>query len=146
MASQRKFPRIQADGKLDEWCNDNIDWLQETFGKENVVSAVLHMDEKTPHIHATVVPVASGERRKIKEEKKTDEAGKLHSTELDRSFEVKDAKLQLLKLSNKPAKIFLSVNGRNILDWFKHKFQELKQVVRPHIKSATPNQNKGRGI
>ena len=48
--------RIQAQGKLDEWCKDNIEWLQETFGKDNVVSAVLHMDEKTPHIHATVVP------------------------------------------------------------------------------------------
>ena len=35
--------RIQAQGKLDEWCRDNIEWLQETFGKDNVVSAVLHM-------------------------------------------------------------------------------------------------------
>lgn len=38
--------RIQSEGKLDEWCRDNIEWLQETFGKDNVVSAVLHMDEK----------------------------------------------------------------------------------------------------
>ena len=53
--------RIQAEGKLDEWCRDNIRWLQDTFGKNNVVSAVLHMDEKTPHIHATVVPIVSGE-------------------------------------------------------------------------------------
>ena len=60
--------RIQAEGKLDDWCRDNIEWLQDTFGKENVVSAVLHMDEKTPHIHATVVPIVSGERRKAKEE------------------------------------------------------------------------------
>lgn len=63
---------IQAAGKLDEWCNDNLKWLQDTFGKDNVVSAVLHMDEKTPHIHATVVPIVTGERRKVREKKKTE--------------------------------------------------------------------------
>jgi len=38
--------------------------LQEEFGKDNVVSAVLHMDETTPHIHATIVPIVQGQRRK----------------------------------------------------------------------------------
>lgn len=38
------------------------------FGKENVVSAVLHLDESTPHIHATVVPIVTGERRKARQE------------------------------------------------------------------------------
>ena len=58
--------RVEASGKLDDWCKDNTDWLRETFGSDNLVSAVLHMDEKTPHIHATVVPIVSGERRKAK--------------------------------------------------------------------------------
>ena len=64
--------RIQSNGQLDEWCNDNMEWLQNTFGKDNVVSAVLHMDEKTPHIHATVVPIVQGERRKAKSEHDND--------------------------------------------------------------------------
>ena len=34
-----------------------------------MVSAVLHMDGKTPHIHATVVPIVSGERRKARQKK-----------------------------------------------------------------------------
>jgi hypothetical protein len=55
--------RIEAEGKLGEWCEDNMKWLRETFGAENVVSADLHRDEKTPHIHATIVPIVSGERR-----------------------------------------------------------------------------------
>lgn len=58
--------KIQDEGRLDEWCDDNLQWLQRTFGKENTVSAVLHMDEHTPHIHATVVPIVTGERRKAK--------------------------------------------------------------------------------
>lgn len=32
------------------------------------MSAVLHLDEKTPNIHATVVPIVQGERRKAKVE------------------------------------------------------------------------------
>jgi hypothetical protein len=54
---------------LGDWCNDNLDWLAKTFGKENVVSATLHMDEDTPHIHASVVPIVTGERRKKKSNK-----------------------------------------------------------------------------
>lgn len=58
--------RVQDEGRLDEWCADNLQWLHRTFGKENTVSAVLHMDEHTPHIHATVVPIVTGERRKAR--------------------------------------------------------------------------------
>lgn len=57
---------IAANGQLDDWCNDSLKWLQNTFGKENVVSVVLHMDEHTPHLHASVVPIVTGERRKEK--------------------------------------------------------------------------------
>ena len=59
---------IQENGRLDEWCSDSIQWLQATFGRENVVAAHLHMDEKTPHIHAAIVPIVTGERRKAKKE------------------------------------------------------------------------------
>ncbi|PXV57131.1 plasmid recombination enzyme, partial [Dysgonomonas alginatilytica] len=58
---------IEESGNLDNWCTDNIDWLKQTYGEKNLVSAVLHMDEKTPHIHATVVPIVTGERRKVKD-------------------------------------------------------------------------------
>ena len=58
--------RVQDEGRLAEWCDDNLQWLYRTFGRENTVSAVLHMDEHTPHIHATVVPIVTDERRKAK--------------------------------------------------------------------------------
>ena len=60
--------RITDEGRLDEWCNDNLKYLADTFGKENIVSAVLHMDEQTPHIHATLVPIVKGERKRKKKE------------------------------------------------------------------------------
>ena len=60
--------RVEGEGKLDEWCADNVKWLRETYGADNLVSAVLHMDEETPHIHATIVPIVQGERRKQKKE------------------------------------------------------------------------------
>lgn len=60
--------QIEQTGRLDEWCKDNIDWLRKTYGADNVVSAVLHMDEETPHIHATIVPIVQTERKKQKKE------------------------------------------------------------------------------
>lgn len=60
------------EGRLDEWCDDNLQWLRHTFGKGNTVSAVLHMDEHTPHIHATVVPIVTEEHRKAKKKQTED--------------------------------------------------------------------------
>jgi len=59
---------IESAQRLDDWCKDNMEWLKKTYGKDNIVSAVLHLDETTPHIHATVVPITTGERRKAKQE------------------------------------------------------------------------------
>lgn len=66
--SNKDMKQMEADGRLDGWCNDNLKWLRETYGERNLVSAVLHMDEKTPHIHATIVPIVTGERRKAKQD------------------------------------------------------------------------------
>lgn len=43
-------------------------WLKDTFGSENLVSCVLHLDEKTPHLHATIVPIVTTERLRKKRE------------------------------------------------------------------------------
>ena len=66
--SNKNMKQMEADGRLDDWCNDNLKWLRETYGERNIVSAVLHMDEKTPHIHATIIPIVTGERRKARKE------------------------------------------------------------------------------
>lgn len=60
--------RIVREGRLDEWCADNMNYLAATFGKENIVSADLHLDETSPHIHATLVPIVTTERKRKKQE------------------------------------------------------------------------------
>lgn len=71
--SPEDMQRIEDDGKLDDWCRDNMNWLKKTFGEENVVAATLHLDETTPHIHASVVPIVRGERRQKQPRKKKPE-------------------------------------------------------------------------
>lgn len=59
----------EANGKIDidTWCHDNIKWLSSHFGgTQNILSAILHLDERTPHIHAIIIPL--------------DEKGKLNYT------------------------------------------------------------------
>ncbi|MCE8586455.1 plasmid recombination protein [Bacteroides fragilis] len=66
--SNKDMKQMEAEGRIEDWCNDSLQWLRETYGEQNLVSAVLHMDEKTPHIHATVIPIVTGERRKAGQE------------------------------------------------------------------------------
>ena len=60
--------RIEKEGRLDEWCADNMKYFADLFGKENIVAAHLHRDEETPHIHITLVPIVKGERKRRKRE------------------------------------------------------------------------------
>ncbi len=48
--------RAQA-ARLDDWTARSMAWLRDTYGEKNVVAAVLHKDEQTPHIQALVVPI-----------------------------------------------------------------------------------------
>ncbi len=43
--------------RLDEWRDRTMAWLRGQFGEANVVAAILHRDELTPHIQAMVVPI-----------------------------------------------------------------------------------------
>lgn len=62
-SSHIKMKEIENQGKLDEWAADCIAYCQKTFGAKNVVAAALHMGEKTPHLHITVVPIVHGEAK-----------------------------------------------------------------------------------
>lgn len=40
--------------------DDCTEFFAERYGKENVVSAVVHLDESTPHLHFNLMPVTDG--------------------------------------------------------------------------------------
>lgn len=43
----------------------SYDFLEQKYGKENVISAYVHMDETTPHMHFAFVPVVYDEKKEI---------------------------------------------------------------------------------
>jgi len=56
-----------VDYSKSKWAQDNLHFLQNKYGKENVISFTLHQDEKTPHIHAVVVPITANGRLSAKD-------------------------------------------------------------------------------
>lgn len=62
--------RLADEGRLDEWAQASVGWAKQTFGEDNVVAAHFHMDEQTPHLHVTVVPIVTAERKKKASEAK----------------------------------------------------------------------------
>lgn len=63
--------------EIAKWTDESMKWVKKQFGEENVVAAVLHRDEKTPHIHVILVPIVQGEsRRSASRKDKLKKAGK----------------------------------------------------------------------
>lgn len=50
-----------------EFFNNSVQWLREKYGKENVIVASIHNDEKTPHLSAFVTPITKDGRLSAKE-------------------------------------------------------------------------------
>lgn len=53
--------------KKNAWIKANADFIKQEFGAENVVRFTLHLDEKTPHIHAVTVPLTDDGRLSAKQ-------------------------------------------------------------------------------
>ena len=43
-----------------QFFDDCTEFFAERYGKENVVSAIVHLDESTPHLHFNLMPVTNG--------------------------------------------------------------------------------------
>lgn len=50
-----------------DWIEKNKEFINKEFGEKNVVRFTLHLDEKTPHIHAITVPITNDGRLSAKE-------------------------------------------------------------------------------
>ena len=55
------------ESEMPEYFNRAFDFLKERVGEENIISAVVHMDERTPHLHLCFVPLTKDKRLSAKE-------------------------------------------------------------------------------
>ena len=55
------------EAEMPEYFMRAFDFLKERVGEENIISAVVHMDEKTPHMHLCFVPLTKDKRLSAKE-------------------------------------------------------------------------------
>ena len=46
--------------KQQAFFRQSLDFIANRYGKENILSAVIHMDEKTPHMHVDLTPIRDG--------------------------------------------------------------------------------------
>ena len=59
--SPKRMQEIFEDNDLREkWISANWNFMCREFGEKNIVRFVLHLDEKTPHIHTVTVPIYDG--------------------------------------------------------------------------------------
>lgn len=70
-ASPERFKRDETgqatgDYRNNNWVKANLEFMQRQYGP-NLVAFTLHQDEKTPHIHAVVVPITADGRLCAKE-------------------------------------------------------------------------------
>jgi len=65
-ASPEFFERRSA-GETEEYFKRALEFLQAVVGTENIFSAVVHMDERNPHMHLCFVPLTKDKRLSAKE-------------------------------------------------------------------------------
>lgn len=51
--------KILDERKINDWVDTQLNFIRDVFGQEALKYAVLHLDEKTPHIHLLVTPEQS---------------------------------------------------------------------------------------
>lgn len=69
-ASPEYFQGIDREKKIKGFIKACGRFLENTYGRENIVSASLHLDEKTPHLTVIVTPITEGKLKSGKEIKR----------------------------------------------------------------------------
>ena len=54
-------------GEVKAYFQEALDFIQKHQSKDTIISAVVHMDEKTPHMHLCFVPLTADKRLSAKE-------------------------------------------------------------------------------
>lgn len=60
LGSGHEFFEGMPTAKQEEFFEDFVKFFADKYGAENIISAVVHMDETTPHLHLNLVPITNG--------------------------------------------------------------------------------------
>lgn len=60
LGSGHEFFEGMPTAKQCEFFEDCVKFFADKYGAENIISAVVHMDETTPHLHLNLVPITGG--------------------------------------------------------------------------------------
>lgn len=60
LGSDREFFERLSLGQQKDFFRDCTIFFAERYGEENIISAIVHMDETTPHLHLNLMPVLNG--------------------------------------------------------------------------------------
>ena len=60
VGSNREFFGRLSPNEQQQFFVDCTRFFAERYGEENIISAVVHLDETTPHLHLNLIPIANG--------------------------------------------------------------------------------------
>lgn len=61
-ASHDEFKNMNSD-QVGAWAEDAVNYCKQKFGEKNILYAVLHKDELTPHLHISFTPIVDNKLR-----------------------------------------------------------------------------------
>ena len=67
VSSDQEFFKNMADYEVRDFFEESYKFLAKFVGKENIISAAVHLDEKTPHMHLMHVPITKDKKLCAKE-------------------------------------------------------------------------------
>lgn len=67
VTSDHEFFEWMLPHEIQNFFSDSYDFFANRYGAENIISATVHMDERTPHMHFNFVPVTSDGRLSAKD-------------------------------------------------------------------------------
>lgn len=65
--SDNDFFKKLSKEEQERYFKSSYDFICEKFGKDNVIASVVHLDERTPHMHTTIVPITEDNRLSAKD-------------------------------------------------------------------------------
>ena len=75
--------------EIKQYFNDALRFVKEYIGQDNIISATIHLDETSPHMHIDYIPIISG-KKKRKDVYLKDENGKCIRDEKGHAIRAKD--------------------------------------------------------